>query len=98
MMPQKLLNEDNNLLSRALQLTNKIKGTILPPCNYYKFTVLQLQDTFAYKCTTTIELDSKVTVVEQHETYTLLNFFAEVGGYLGIFTGLSLFNLSALFK
>ena len=41
---------------------------------------------------------SKVTQSIEHPLYTVLNLFAEIGGYVGLILGYSLFHLAAVMK
>ena len=38
-----------------------------------------------------------ITITEEHYLYTSVNLFAEIGGYLGLFMGYSLFNIANIF-
>ena len=40
------------------------------------------------------KFDSKYTVVEKDYSYKLLNMMAEIGGNLGLFLGVSIYNIT----
>ena len=45
---------------------------------------------------TRIEFPSKVKVIQAYPAYTILSLVAEVGGYVGLFLGVSVLDLKSL--
>lgn len=43
-----------------------------------------------------ISFKEKITISQDQYSYTWLNFLAEVGGYIGLFLGMSLFHAADL--
>lgn len=72
---------------------------VLPPCEYFK-PAYQVQKNLGrvYDNITTyasITFSPQVEVWEMMEKYSLLSYLAEVGGYLGLLLGYSLFNAAS---
>ena len=75
-----------------------IQGLILPPCTYQKFNLKKIEAEITAECSISIDVNSKFTIIKQFEAYPVLTFLAEFGGYLGLFTGLSLYTLSSIVR
>ena len=43
-----------------------------------------------------VEFPSKINVIKAFPAYTLLSLIAEIGGYVGLFLGVSVLDLKAL--
>ena len=42
----------------------------------------------------TIDINSRLEVVEEYLTYTMLSYIAEIGGYVGLFLGFSVYQVT----
>lgn len=75
---------------------------IKPPCQYHIFEVekMNLEQEKQWQVDrddyNKIRMASVLEVITQYEAYDLSTYLAEVGGYLGLFVGLSVFDLVCL--
>lgn len=91
----KLLND--------MRLTKNISKEECPhPCNFIQTkleTIMESGDGDGKMSDIYLEMefDQFIKVTESYISYTELEFFAEIGGYLGLFLGISVFSLSQVF-
>ena len=98
---------DPNVARKALNLYNDVimHGTpvegCLYPCTFLKTKFLSKTEsgsTSSSKMKATILLDKFIKVTSSSISYTELELIAECGGYVGLFLGISVYNLSSLFE
>ena len=69
-----------------------IKEKWQQPCKFLgNFILVEKQNSFPERLV--IQLNSAVQKIESKYSYQFLDLFADLGGYLGIFLGYSLFQL-----
>ena len=100
--------EDPETASRAVALYNTYKdsynGSCLPPCNFQRMKITALRDR---PNSNLLDLDFKFVVIFHFQQYhrTITSFYVdnftsivgEIGGWVGIFLGMSVFNLTNVF-
>ena len=98
---------DPNVSRKALNFYNDVimHGTpvegCLYPCTFLKTKFLSKTEsgsTSSSKMKATILLDKFIKVTSSSISYTELELIAECGGYVGLFLGISVYNLSSLFE
>jgi hypothetical protein len=80
------------LYHRLHQKTNKIKDCLYP-CKFIKIAVTPYK-TRSDKNTTRLKFDKFIKVTKAAYSYTELELLAEFGGYVGLFLGFSVFQVS----
>ena len=87
-----------------VSVIENIHEECLPPCNQIKVTLTETPIDFVYNkinhnlpINTTIpgyylKLPSRMLVSEMQESYTITSFIGELGGWVGLFLGVSLFG------
>ena len=87
-----------------VSVIENIHEECLPPCNQIKVTLTETPIDFAYNkinqnlpINTTVpgyylKLPSRMLVSEMQESYTITSFIGELGGWVGLFMGVSLFG------
>ena len=80
------------LYHRLHQKTHKIKDCLYP-CKFIKIAVTPYK-TRSDKNTTRLKFDKFIKVTKAAYSYTELELLAEFGGYVGLFLGFSVFQVS----
>ena len=70
----------------------------LLPCEYMTYQLEPRLNTVARKGVKSLLMDSKVTVVEQMDGFTFSKLLAEIGGYFGLFWGVSTLSIVDLLR
>ena len=97
---------DKNKSKVALDMFKKLvnRKTLIEKCTYpCQFlrnmlmpSVIRKNDTASYKKSFTLYFDKFIKVTHSYLAYTELELLAELGGYVGLFLGYSVFHLSEL--
>ena len=80
------------LYHRLHQKTHKIKDCLYP-CKFIKIAVIPYKKR-SDKNTTRLKFDKYIKVTKAAYSYTELELLAEFGGYVGLFLGFSVFQVS----
>ena len=80
------------LYHRLHQKTHKIKDCLYP-CKFIKIAVIPYKKR-SDKNTTRLKFDKFIKVTKAAYSYTELELLAEFGGYVGLFLGFSVFQVS----
>jgi hypothetical protein len=80
------------LYHRLHQKTHKIKDCLYP-CKFIKIAVIPYKKR-SDKNTTRLKFDKFIKVTKAVYSYTELELMAEFGGYVGLFLGFSVFQVS----
>ena len=80
------------LYHRLHQKTHKIKDCLYP-CKFIKIAVIPYKKR-SDKNTTRLKFDKFIKVTKAVYSYTELELLAEFGGYVGLFLGFSVFQVS----
>ena len=82
-------------------LTIKYKETCRMPCNYVTVDHVKLKeyDSGRYgNCQLILSFYTNIKKTKEFYLYTPLSLVAEVGGYIGLFLGVSIYQLTDLFN
>ena len=87
------------MVHRAFQ--RKYNGTKCPkPCNYLKLKVMQTDQTVQNEteiAVTRLLFEDRVKTIKSYYLYSFLSLIAEIGGYVGLFLGVSVYQLTTVF-
>ncbi len=86
------------MVHRAFQ--RKYNGTKCPkPCNYLKLKVMQTDqaDHNGSEAVTKLLFEDRVKTIKSYYLYSFLSLIAEIGGYVGLFLGVSVYQLTTVF-
>ena len=67
------------------------------PCKFVKFLVISLEDRVDEE-TFKLDFSQYIKVTEAYYSYTELELIAEFGGYVGLFLGISVFDINRIFS
>ena len=67
------------------------------PCNFVKLFVISLKGR-ELKTTFKMDFNQYIKVTEAYYSYTELELIAEFGGYVGLFLGISVFDINWIFS
>ena len=68
------------------------------PCKFVKFLVISLEDRGIDDETFKLDFSQYIKVTEAYFSYTELELIAEFGGYVGLFLGISVFDIFRIFS
>ena len=98
--------EDPEVGMQALDLYKKYEfnyqGACLQPCYYLRLKIMQMKyvqdkNPLTKDFEVTFEFEQQVKKSTSYYRYTFLSLVAEIGGYVGLFLGLSVYQLKDVF-
>ena len=69
-------------------------STISQPCEYRTYVMKPSMYSSPNERKMSIELDSELTIIEQTTGFTFGKLLADVGGYIGLFWGISILDIA----